>query len=57
MLFIFQQLKTSQHGNFPIKIAFAMAVNKAKGQTINRLGIYSLPSPVFPYGQLCVAFS
>ena len=33
-----------------------MTVNKAQGQTFERVGIY-LPSPVFSHGQLYVAFS
>jgi hypothetical protein len=41
---------------FSIKIAFAVTVSKAKGQTLKRLAIF-LPSPVFPHGQLYVAFS
>jgi hypothetical protein len=32
---------------FPIKIAFAMTVSKAQGQTLKRVAIYP-PSPVFP---------
>jgi hypothetical protein len=39
-----------------IKIAFAMTIKKAQGQTLKRVGIYP-PSPVFPHGQLFVAFS
>ena len=42
---------------YPIKLAWAMTINKAQGQSIPaRLGIY-LPSPVFAHGQLYVAFS
>lgn len=41
---------------FPIKIAFAMTINKAQGQTLDRAGIF-LPNPVFAHGQLYVAFS
>jgi ATP-dependent exoDNAse (exonuclease V) alpha subunit len=33
-----------------------MTVNKAQGQTFDRLGIF-LPDPVFSHGQLYVAFS
>ena len=40
---------------FPIKIAFAMTVSKAQGQTLKRAAIYP-PAP-FPHGQLSVAFS
>ena len=41
---------------FPIKLCFAMTINKAQGQSINNLGVY-LPQPVFLHGQLYVALS
>lgn len=42
--------------HFPIKPAFAMTINKAQGQTLQRVGLY-LPQPVFGHGQLYVALS
>lgn len=41
---------------FPIRIAFAMTINKAQGQTFQKVGLY-LQNPVFTHGQLYVAFS
>ena len=41
---------------FPIRLSFAMTINKAQGQTIPNVGIY-LPDPVFSHGQLYVALS
>ena len=41
---------------FPIRLSFAMTVNKAQGQTIPNVGIY-LQEPVFSHGQLYVALS
>ncbi|MCL7023951.1 hypothetical protein MKW94_011639 [Papaver nudicaule] len=40
----------------PIKVCFAMTINKSQGQSIDNVGIY-LPKPTFTHGQLYVAVS
>ncbi len=40
----------------PIRLAFGMSINKAQGQSLNRVGIY-LNNPVFAHGQLYIALS
>ena len=41
---------------FPLRLAFAITINKAQGQSLKRVGIY-LRKPVFSHGQLYVALS
>ena len=41
---------------FPLRLAYAMTINKSQGQTFDRVGIY-LNQPCFSHGQLYVAFS
>ncbi|UYV72038.1 hypothetical protein LAZ67_9001606 [Cordylochernes scorpioides] len=41
---------------FPLRLAFAMTINKAQGQTSARVGLL-LQEPVFTHGQLYVPFS
>jgi len=34
---------------FPVRVAFAITINKSQGQTFNNVGVY-LPSPVYSHG-------
>ena len=44
------------HHQFPVRLAFIMAINKAQGQSIYYVGI-DLRVPIFSHGQLYVALS
>ena len=41
---------------FPVRLAFAMTINKAEGQSLHTVGI-DLHQPVFSHGQLYIALS
>ena len=47
---------TFRRRQFPIKLAFAMTINKAQGQTFSRIAV-NLRNDVFTHGQLYVALS
>ena len=45
-----------QRRQFPVRLAFAMTINKAQGQSFDRVGLL-LHRDVFSHGQLYVALS
>lgn len=47
---------TLQRRQFPVRVCYAMTINKSQGQSLCSVGIY-LKSPIFSHGQLYVALS
>ena len=41
---------------FPVRLAFALSINKSQGQSVRHVGLY-LRFPVFAHGQLYIALS
>lgn len=41
---------------FPVKVSYAMTINKSQGQTLAKVALY-LPKPVFTHGQLYATLS
>ncbi|XP_018568484.1 ATP-dependent DNA helicase PIF1-like [Anoplophora glabripennis] len=48
--------KEFKRTQYPMRVAYAMTVNKSQGQTFSRVGVY-LKRPCFSHGQMYVAFS
>ena len=47
---------TLKRRQFPVRLAYAMTINKSQGQSLTNVGLF-LPRPVFGHGQLYVALS
>ena len=47
---------TLRRRQFPIRLCYAMTINKSQGQSLKEVILY-LPRPVFAHGQLYVTFS